>query len=214
MPATASSISDVVTRARSPSKRCTPLRSPPTRNARPSTSRMLPRIEPITAASTTFGNPALNAKMQTNSSGRLPSALCRTPVAPDPNRSPRLSTLRPTNAARAARHNPETTNATTSLTSTYRVTPARTARSPPAKNSRRSPTDRERGAFRRSTSENSFERGDEERVARRQPSRDLEELLSHGVDDRLHARVQLQLLEDVADVVLHAVLADEQLLGD
>src|SRR3954469_21711942 len=45
-------------------------------------------------------------------------------------------------------------------------------------------------------------------------SGDLEQLLSYGVDDGFHPRVQLELLQDVADVVLHGVLADEQLLGD
>ena len=40
---------------------------------------------------------------------------------------------------------------------------------------------------------------------------DVEELLADGVHDRLHPRVQLELLEDVAHVVLHGVLADEQL---
>src|SRR3954452_18952347 len=39
-------------------------------------------------------------------------------------------------------------------------------------------------------------------------SGDVEELLAHGVHHCLHARVQLQLLQDVADVVLHGVLAD------
>src|SRR5437763_1418624 len=58
------------------------------------------------------------------------------------------------------------------------------------------------------------ERGAGERGAPRGRLGDLEELLADGIDDRLHARVQLQLLEDVADVVLDRVLADEQLLGD
>src|SRR6478609_2047859 len=42
----------------------------------------------------------------------------------------------------------------------------------------------------------------------------VEELLAHGVHDGLHAGVELQLLQDVADVVLDRVLGDEQLLGD
>jgi hypothetical protein len=41
--------------------------------------------------------------------------------------------------------------------------------------------------------------------------RDVEELLADGVHDGLHPRVQLELLQDVAHVVLHSVLADEQL---
>src|SRR5207253_3008784 len=45
-------------------------------------------------------------------------------------------------------------------------------------------------------------------------SADVEELLAHGVDDRLHPRVQVQLLEDVAHVVLDRVLGDVEVLGD
>src|SRR6478735_8965730 len=50
----------------------------------------------------------------------------------------------------------------------------------------------------------------------RSPARSgqVEELLAHGVHDGLHAGVELQLLQDVADVVLDRVLGDEQLLGD
>src|SRR6478735_10168268 len=44
-------------------------------------------------------------------------------------------------------------------------------------------------------------------------SGDVEEFLAHGVHDRFHPRVQLQLLQDVAHVVLHRVLTDEQLPG-
>src|SRR4051794_22119736 len=46
------------------------------------------------------------------------------------------------------------------------------------------------------------------------PLGDLDHLLAHGVHDRLHARVQVQLLEDVADVVLDRVLRDVELLRD
>ena len=60
------------------------------------------------AASTTVTRPSRNAKMQTNSSGRLPSALWTTPVAPDPSRSATCSTLRPTSAASAASARPAT----------------------------------------------------------------------------------------------------------
>src|SRR5438552_9813843 len=45
-------------------------------------------------------------------------------------------------------------------------------------------------------------------------SADVEELLAHGVDDRLHPRMQVQLLEDVAHVVLDRVLGDVEVLGD
>src|SRR6266536_1984183 len=43
---------------------------------------------------------------------------------------------------------------------------------------------------------------------------DLEQLLAHRVYDCLHPRMQVQLLEDVADVVLHGVFGDIQLFGD
>src|SRR3954454_21306784 len=45
-------------------------------------------------------------------------------------------------------------------------------------------------------------------------SGDVEQLLANGVHHGLHAGVQLKLLQDVAHVVLHGVLADEQPLGD
>ena len=48
----------------------------------PETSSRLARIEPTIAAWTTVIRPWRRAKMPMNSSGRLPSALCRTPVAP------------------------------------------------------------------------------------------------------------------------------------
>src|SRR4029450_571588 len=43
---------------------------------------------------------------------------------------------------------------------------------------------------------------------------DLEQLLANRVHHRLHPRVQVQLLEDVADVVLDGVLGDVELFGD
>src|SRR4051812_40042680 len=45
-------------------------------------------------------------------------------------------------------------------------------------------------------------------------SGDVEQLLADGVEYGLHARVQLELLQDVPDVVLDRVLGDEQLAGD
>ena len=56
-----------------------PCRSPPMRNARPSTSRLLARIEPISAVWTTTTRPACRAKIEMNSSGRLPRADWRMP---------------------------------------------------------------------------------------------------------------------------------------
>src|SRR5262245_135806 len=44
--------------------------------------------------------------------------------------------------------------------------------------------------------------------------REIQQLLLHGVHHSLHPRVQLELLEDVADVVLDGVLGDEQVAGD
>jgi hypothetical protein len=43
---------------------------------------MFARIEPMTAEVATCSRPARSANSAMNSSGRLPSALCRTPVAP------------------------------------------------------------------------------------------------------------------------------------
>src|SRR6266545_4320016 len=51
-------------------------------------------------------------------------------------------------------------------------------------------------------------------VGRGGGSGDLEQLLPHGVDHCLHPGVQVELLQDVSDVVLHRVLRDVQLLGD
>src|SRR2546430_12880538 len=45
-------------------------------------------------------------------------------------------------------------------------------------------------------------------------SGDLDHLLAHGVDHRFHARMQVQLLEDVPDVILDGVLGDVELLRD
>src|SRR5437763_4698277 len=42
----------------------------------------------------------------------------------------------------------------------------------------------------------------------------VEQLLLDRVDHGLHPRVQMELVEDVPDVVLHGVLGDEQLVGD
>src|SRR3954451_17584760 len=43
---------------------------------------------------------------------------------------------------------------------------------------------------------------------------EVEQLLADGVDDGLHAGVEVQLLEDVAHVVLDRVLRDVELVGD
>ncbi len=113
--AVARASSTQVSRARDLANFWVPCFSPPTRNAAPRTSSRLASIEPISADCTTVSSPARNAKNAMNSSGRLPSALCSTPVAPAPNRSPSCSTLRPTSEASSATATAEQTNATTAL---------------------------------------------------------------------------------------------------
>src|SRR5690625_3656338 len=48
----------------------------------------------------------------------------------------------------------------------------------------------------------------------RWPSLQLQQLLSHGIDDRLHARVQMQLLQDITHVVLHRVFRNKEFAGN
>ena len=84
--ATDNNRSVAIKRTRSRTKRCTPWRSPPAMNARPRTSSVFARIDPIRAVWTRTTNPAWSAKIEMKSSGRLPSADWRTPVAPGPKR--------------------------------------------------------------------------------------------------------------------------------
>ena len=79
---TDTSISVMSSRADGAENVCVPWRKPPTTKASPRTSRMLARIEPMTAEVATWSSPARRAKSAMKSSGRLPSALCSTPVAP------------------------------------------------------------------------------------------------------------------------------------
>ncbi len=102
MAATETSSITVMPRARELSRVCVPCLRPPTTKHSPSTRSRFARIEPMRAAWTTATRPALSANSEMNSSGRLPSADCRTPVAPGPNRSPSCSTDRPTRAASRA----------------------------------------------------------------------------------------------------------------
>ena len=99
----------------SPENFCLPCLRPPARKANPSTSKTLASIEPTIVERTTSSRPALRLKIMTNSSGRLPSALCKMPVAAGPSRSPSASTLRPTSDAITARAAPATTNRSTEL---------------------------------------------------------------------------------------------------
>lgn len=96
-----SSISPMI-RAVPAAKVSRPRRRPPTRNASPSTSSTFARMDPTMADCTTPTSPARRAKRETNSSGRLPSALCTIPVSEGPSRSPSASTPRPTTRASSA----------------------------------------------------------------------------------------------------------------
>ena len=68
----------------------------------PSTSRALANSEPRIAVWATTTSPALSANRTTNSSGRLPSVDCASPVAAGPKRSPTCSVARDTSHARPA----------------------------------------------------------------------------------------------------------------
>ena len=59
--------------------------SPPTSIAAPMTSRMLPRIEPISDALTTSCSPSWRAKKAMISSGALPNVTLRNPPMPGPS---------------------------------------------------------------------------------------------------------------------------------
>ena len=113
--ATASIISVAIIFGGSDVKNCLPFLSPPKKSASPKTSSELPRIEPISAAFTTSVSPARSAKMQTNSSGRLPSADCRMPVAPGPSLEPSCSVASPTIIASSASAAAVTANVSTTL---------------------------------------------------------------------------------------------------
>ena len=129
--ATASIVSVTVIRGASLAKRWVPFLSPPTSSASPSTSSELARIEPTSAACTTCTSPARSAKMQTNSSGRLPSADCSTPVAPGPMRLPSCSVPCPTIIASSDSAAAHATKPTTGP-APANVTPAATAVAPTA----------------------------------------------------------------------------------
>ena len=63
------------------------------------TSRMLPRIEPISDALTTSCRPSLSAKKAMISSGALPNVTFRKPPMPGPERAASSSVARPISAA-------------------------------------------------------------------------------------------------------------------
>src|SRR4051812_34535112 len=74
-------------------------RSPPTNIAAPRTSRMLPRIEPISDALTTSCRPAPSAKSAMISSGALPKVTLSRPPIPGPERAASSSVALPISAA-------------------------------------------------------------------------------------------------------------------
>ena len=113
MVAAATTVSVEMIRAREESKRWGPLRKPPTRNAMPSTSTLFARIEPTSAACTTFTRPSWSAKSAMKSSGRLPRADWMTLAPPEPSRAPICSVAVPTSRARAARAAAATKNVRT-----------------------------------------------------------------------------------------------------
>src|SRR4051812_17525293 len=73
--------------------------SPPTNIAAPRTSRMLPRIEPISDALTTSCSPAPRANRAMMSSGALPKVTLSRPPMPGPLRAASSSVARPISAA-------------------------------------------------------------------------------------------------------------------
>ena len=123
--ATARRVSVEITRGASASKRCVPCFSPPIRKASPRTSRLLARIDPTSAACTTVTRPARSAKIETKSSGRLPSPDWRTPVAPGPSRSPNCWVASPTTEASTASAAAVTTKTRTALARLRLRRPAR-----------------------------------------------------------------------------------------
>ena len=97
-------------RARSELNCCVPCLSPPTTNATPSTSTLLARIEPTSAAWTTLTSPSRRAKSAMKSSGRLPRPDWTTLAPPEPSREPSCSVAVPTRRARSASAAAATTN--------------------------------------------------------------------------------------------------------
>ena len=75
----------------------------PTTITSPRTSSALAKIDPTSAVWATTSSPFWRAKTTTNSSGRLPSVDCSTPVTPGPKRSPSCSVAKEISHARPAR---------------------------------------------------------------------------------------------------------------
>ena len=80
-------------------KCCSGYRIPPASMAAPSTSRILPIMQPAIDASTTSWSPARNAARAIMSSAALPNVALSSPPTPSPMRSARCSVARPIQAA-------------------------------------------------------------------------------------------------------------------
>ena len=85
-------------------------RGRPARITSPITSSAFANIDPRMEVSATTTWPARRANSTTNSSGRLPSDDCRTPVTAGPKRRPTVSVAAETTQASPASAMPETTN--------------------------------------------------------------------------------------------------------
>jgi hypothetical protein len=83
----------------------------------PSTSSALAKIEPMIDVCATTTCPLFSAKMTMNSSGRLPSVDCSTPVTAGPNDSPTCSVENDTTYASPASATVAAANAGTAGTS-------------------------------------------------------------------------------------------------
>ena len=109
-PITASVSIDAFIPATRRSNVCRPFRSPPSRNERPSTSSVLPRIDPVIDALATSISPARIAKIVMISSAALPNVALSTPPIFGPALSPSCSVATPTIHASATSASAETRN--------------------------------------------------------------------------------------------------------
>ena len=111
MPSTSSKIAGIISAAAASSsievwtlalvllKVCFSRPTPPASIAAPSTSRMLPMIEPMIEALTTSCSPLPRAKRAMISSGALPKVTLSRPPMPGPERAASSSVARPISAA-------------------------------------------------------------------------------------------------------------------
>src|SRR4051794_29884181 len=99
-------------------------RRAPTTITSPSTSSALAKIEPRIEVCATTVSPARSAKITTNSSGRLPSVDCSSPVTPGPKRSPTCSVANETTQARPASATVASAKASSGAAPAYFAMPA------------------------------------------------------------------------------------------